>query len=474
MGLFLALGTLALLLAYGSFRQRYVGACDWYGYYSEAELFLQGRLVMPIGADVATHPAATPLGFEALDGRVVPRYPPGYPLLLAAGALLGAEFLVSPLCAALTVLVIYLILVRRVSRVVAFCIAAAWAACPMVIWGAGNIMSDLPAALALMTCYCLLDRDWPYWAGLVFSLAVAIRPSNIVFGLLLLPLFGSWRRLGRFAVTAAAGGALYGLYNWEVFGAPWRLGYRGSLAGFGIVNFPRHFGSYGWLMLTVLTPLPILLASGAAVRRWQRSLFFLAWLAAFWVLYSFWWVDPSPWWYLRFLLPGLPGLFVLAADGLEGVRRWGEPRGPRYRRIVQGGIVVATAGMVVYSLVFCYRNNCFKTDTAKVFHDVAMSAKEHLPRNALIGAFDHTGSLRHYGGFDTFQIPHPGSPRLVEDTVKTGRPVYLLLESGLRKNAMMRRLLAEYEVDAGAPLEGWPNARVVRIIARKPKPPHQG
>ncbi|MGV8038959.1 MAG: hypothetical protein AB2L07_02380 [Thermoanaerobaculaceae bacterium] len=108
------------------------------------------------------------------------------------------------------------------------------------------------------------------------------------------------------------------------------------------------------------------------------------------------------------------------------------------------------------------------TTAAKMFHDVAESARERLPGDALIGAFNHTGSLRLYGGFETFRIPWPGAVELVQDSLETGRPVYLLLESSLKDDATMKRLLGEYEVDGGVELEGWPNTRAVRVVARKP------
>lgn len=457
----------ALFALFGTFRQRYVGASDWYGYHALSKLFLQGRVTMPISLDVAKYPALAPLSFEADKGRAIPRYPPGYPLLLALAGVVGAEFLVSPLCAVLSVLVLYLILIRRVSQLVTILMCSAWAFCPVVVWGAGHVMSDLPAALWLMTVYCLFDREKPALAGAAFALAVATRPTNALFGLLLLPLFGDWRRFVRFASTAAAGGVVYGLYNWEVFGAPWRMGYQESFSGFTLGHFPRNFPRFGWHVLTVLTPAILFPAVLGVFWRQRRRLFFLGWFLLFWVVYSFWWVWPDPWWYLRFLLPGLPGLFILAAHGCEDVRRWLDRRGQWWRVGVRVAYSLGAAALVTFFIRFGLSNQLYTRGTAKLFHDVAVSAKEHLPADALIGALNHTGSLRLYGGFESFRIPWASSFDLVEDTLKTGRPVFLLLEPNLEDDATMKRILREFEVDEGTELDGWPDMRAVRVIARK-------
>lgn len=458
----------ALFAFYATFRQRYVGASDWYGYYALSRLFLEGRVTMPMTLDVAKYPAAAPLAFEAGNGCAIPRYPPGYPLLMAVAGVVGAEFFVTPLCAALSVLVLYLILIRRVSRLVAVLMCALWAVCPVVLWGAGSVMSDLPAALWVMTVYCLLDRDRPTLAGAAFALAVATRPTNALFGLLLLPLFADWRRFARFAAAAAAGAAVYGLYNWQVFGVPWRMGYQDSFSGFSLGRFPRNFPRFGWHLLTVLTAGTLLPAIAGVLRRHRRSLFFLGWFLLYWVLYSFWWVYPDPWWYLRFLLPGLPGLFILAADGWEDLRRWLDEHGRAWQIAVRIAYGLGAAALVVVFVRFGVKQRLLTTTAAKMFHDVAESARERLPENALIGAFNHTGSLRLYGGLETFRIPWPGAVELVQDSLETGRPVYLLLESSLKDDATMKRLLGEYEVDGGVELEGWPNTRAVRVVARKP------
>jgi len=329
-----AAGVLALLAVFALYardRQRWVGACDWYGYYEEARLFTQGLLTMPSATDVTRYPAVAPLAFAPMGGRIVPQYPPGFPLLLAAAMPLGVEYFVPAACAALFVWVMYLTLRHRVSRPTAWLFAGAWTLFPIVLFGVRGVMSDLPAALGLLACFHLLvDRDRPVGAGLVFAFSVAIRPTNALFGILLLPMFGTWRRFLRFAVPASVLGCAYGVYNWHLFGAPWRTGYSWMHPQLTPSVFPHHFAYYGTEILKEFTPLLLLPALWAAVRK-ARGLFLLAWLVMYWAFYSLWAPGGDFWCDLRYVLPGLPALFVLGVEGVEDLRRRSESAWPRWR-----------------------------------------------------------------------------------------------------------------------------------------------
>ena len=91
----LAVITLLLGLTYGSF---VAGASDAYGYVSQASLWANGSVIAPapLAAD-ATWPdgawAFTPLGYRPASqpGWMVPVYPPGLPLTMAALKLLFGE-----------------------------------------------------------------------------------------------------------------------------------------------------------------------------------------------------------------------------------------------------------------------------------------------------------------------------------------------------------------------------------------------
>jgi hypothetical protein len=461
---------LLLFGVYARYRQRWVGACDWYGYYAEAQLFTQGHLDMPLKLDVARYPAAAPLSYEACDGRAVPQYPPGFPLLLAAGMLVGVQHFVTPLCALLSVCLLYLLLIRRVSRFTAVLFCGMWALFPIVLWGAGNIMSDLPAALGLMVCYYFFDREKPAAAGLAFAFAVAIRPTNVLFGLLLLPLFREWRMFFRFAVPAALGGSVYAAYNWHLFGAPWRTGYSYAFSLLSQKVFSHHSAFYGMTALRQLTPLLALPALWAVVRRRSRSVFLLAWFLVFWVYYSFWEPGADAWWYVRFLLPGLPALFLLAADGWEDIRGSIEKARPRWAPAVRTAMVLLALALVVWFVRFSTHERLFTRATGKAYWQIARSAIAAIPADALVGSFETSGALRLYGGFETFRSIYPGSEVLIADALAGGRRVYLVVEPGIRKNPKLLGLLDAYETGPPIPLQGWGGVFAVQLRGPRPVP----
>lgn len=458
----------ALFLIYANHRQRYIGACDWYGYYEEARLFTQGRLTMPLGYDLHRFPAAVPLAYYASEGRALPQYPPGFPLLLAAAMPFKLEFFVTPLCAVLSVLLLYLLLRRRVGRFTAVLISTVWAFTPIVIWGAGNVMSDLPAALALMACYYFFEKEWYSLSGLTFAFAVMIRPTNFLFGLLLLPLLlKSFRLLWRFAWAAGLLGGIYGIYNWYMFGAPWRTGYTYFSETMSRGVFFQHFLYYGWEMVLRFSPLLVIAALWALWRRRPRTLFLLAWALVFWLFYSFWIPGADAWWYARFLLPGFPPVFLLAADGWEDLRNWAARRRQWLSLAVHGAMIAAVIGIVAHSVDFTRKQAYFRKDLGKVFYDVAANVRQVVPAGALIGSFDMSGALRLYGGYDTFFVLRPDCIRLIRYAMRSERPVYILMEPGVQGNSLIERIAMHFKFGPPIAIPAWDNTYIVKLLRER-------
>ena len=115
------IASMALAVRYGIFA---AGGADAYGYVSQAELFAGGHLSAPDPlAAVATivGPAAAPLGYQLsrTRGWIVPTYPAGLPITMAAAILIGgppAAYFVIPLLAGASVWLTYLLGVRSPMR----------------------------------------------------------------------------------------------------------------------------------------------------------------------------------------------------------------------------------------------------------------------------------------------------------------------------------------------------------------------
>jgi asparagine N-glycosylation enzyme membrane subunit Stt3 len=152
----IALAVTAASITYGP---RAVGGADEYGYVSQADLWLDGKLTIDQSFVRQTpwHYAEwhfAPLGYRPhpLDrGLLVPAYSPGLPILLALAKAIGGQdalFFVVPLSAGLLILGTYRLGVRLGARRAGA--IAAWfvATSPVVLFMSTSTMSDVPVAAA--------------------------------------------------------------------------------------------------------------------------------------------------------------------------------------------------------------------------------------------------------------------------------------------------------------------------------------
>jgi hypothetical protein len=145
------------------------------------------------------------------------KYPPGHPLLLAAGQMLGIEMLVVPLLTALLVPALYRVARAAFDRTTAVVAMLLLVTSPQVLVTGATLFSQPAAAVCLMAALaCLLTagRDgrrelpWLLGAGALLGYGVLVRPlPGVLFVLaalvwLLTP--GAGRAAGRDRVRAAA------------------------------------------------------------------------------------------------------------------------------------------------------------------------------------------------------------------------------------------------------------------------------
>lgn len=157
---------------------------DEYAYLISAQLFAEGRLSVP---------SPEPRQFFDVhhvinDGRFYGRYPPGWPLLLAAGVAAGAPWLVNPILGALALLVLHRLALRSFSRPAANAALLATAANPFLVLNSASYFSH-PACLlaiavataAVLRCAEAPERRAPYLAmGAALGAAFLIRPFTAV------------------------------------------------------------------------------------------------------------------------------------------------------------------------------------------------------------------------------------------------------------------------------------------------------
>ncbi len=342
---------MAAFLAYGGLLARFASGiasgADNSGYLNAARLLRAGKLrelvrVPPPLADSHLRPwLFTPLGFQpAADGRtLLPTYPPGLPLQQAATAALSvsleqAAVLVNLISGIGFALLAYRLgRAWRLSRTAASVATLLLAANPLALRFFTWNMSDGPAAFcAVAAVYFAVKagRRWPYAAaaGFAWALGIATRPTQLLLLpalLRALPLRGSM--LAAFAIGAAPLASWLGWYNSQQFGAWHRTGYANLAREFKVRYFWPTLQHYAAWLARFYSPFaffPWLAHLRGALAGKRPQLVCLAWWLPFFAFYGFYKYTNDTWWYLRFVLPAMPGLVlggVLAAQ-----QRWQQAR----------------------------------------------------------------------------------------------------------------------------------------------------
>ena len=196
-------------------------------YFAEGKLTMQGAPPVPAAFDVDL--------FEYEPARWFSPVPPGWPAVLAAGALVGAPWLVNPILAGINVLLAALVLGHLYPRRVVRTAVALLAASPWFLFLGMSLMthqftltSVLIAALGVVAARRSGGIGWGLVAGAGVGLTSLIRPlDGVVVGLLI----GAWSigiggtrlrfaSLAGLAIGTIAIGALAFTYNQAITGKP--------------------------------------------------------------------------------------------------------------------------------------------------------------------------------------------------------------------------------------------------------------
>jgi hypothetical protein len=346
-----ALALLACLVVFSGNPRNVDGFAELF----QARIFLAGRLWAPPPPDVASF--AT-LHMIVGPARWFSQYPPGQPLVLAAGLALGAWWLLNPLFAAALVVATYRVARWCADEPTARLAAVLLCASPFVVAVAGSEMSHLPAAtfgmLAAAAATSIGGRQSSRWAaaaGIALGIMAAFRPLDAVaaavpVAVIVMMAAAPGRRLTALATVALAGAictvpALW--YNagttgsWHQFGYTYLWGSQHSL-GFHPVPWGIPLTPLRALGLTGLdlhqlnlylydAPFPILalIAGGMIAGKRQldaRDAVVVVGALALSALLFFYWhrdVFYGP----RFLFGAVPWYVVLVSRSLVVLRRTG-------------------------------------------------------------------------------------------------------------------------------------------------------
>lgn len=427
------------------------GGADVYGYVSQAALWRTGSLHLSLPlAERAPWPnperSFAPLGYLPTDRvTAVPTYAPGIPLIMALIVTLlgaGAEYWVTPLCGGALVFLTYLLGAHLSGRAVGLAAALCVAASPIVLQMTNWLLADLPAAtfwLAALWLSLRVGTFNAFAAGIATGIAVLIRPNLIplaVIPVLLCarPAFGSERqwmlRMAAFAAPVSLAAVFIAwLFN-DLYGSPLRSGYGATGDLYSRESVFPNAGLYAqWILsshgpFVFLFPLSVLAAvhKGHAWReRAALTMFVVLVFASYLFYFPF-----DAWWYIRFLLPAIPVMFVLSADAV-----WvSASRRESTRRLA---LVLFTTFCAGYGL----RESFERGEVLRVGRDQAKYAvvgtwvKEHLPPNAVVYSMQHSGNVRFYANRLTLRwdlIDAAWLDRSIAFMIEEGYEPYLLLD----------------------------------------------
>jgi hypothetical protein len=447
LGLLGVLTLLSLFWFYSTYMQRYIGACDYYGYYQEALLLKSGKVIMNTGLDPRKYPCTAPLGYYTRNGRVVPQYTPGYPLLLALGSFLGADFYVNPLIGVLSVLMMFLLLLELTEKRIAILFSLLWAFSPIVAWGSTYLMSDLAAALFIMLGFYLFLREKPGAAAICLGFSVAVRPTNLFFILILLPLLIKKHQWLRFGLHLLIPASLYGAFNWIIYGVPWRFGYGNISYDLTHTVFFPHLVFYLKEIVVQFTPVLAILALFALVRKTRYSWFYGLWFLFFLIFYSFWRAGGDLWWWMRFLLPALPALFILAALGLKRILDTTEKK---WRKLSHKTatllITLVTIAMLMYFVQYGKKNDVYINNKGYDYAYLSNAVGKLVPPGSLVGAFEISGALRIYANVEPFNWHNFDVPDLIKESLGKNIPVYLVVERWNLQHYFINQVFEKFDV----------------------------
>ena len=458
MGVSTAISVVLLGMLYGT---EVAGGADPYGYISEAELLLAGhlRVTQPWVAGMPWPDADwtfAPIGFRpgTIPHTIVPLYPPGLPLLIAAWkAILPAQWplLLIPCLGAVLIVSTFLLARDASGSSLAGLLASLFlASSPTVLFLSMWTMSDVPtAALWTLSFWLAFVRPTPrpFLAGLAAAIAVLIRPNlaplAAVAPLVWLASRSTGARSGAstasqvaaFALGLAPGVLAVAGVNAYLHGAPWRTGYGDVRGIFAMAYAPVNLRNY-WTWITetqtLLFPLALLALARPSVLQGDRNRWealrpaFLAIVVLTLLSYVFY-IPLEAWWYLRFLLPGFPIAAALLGASIVRVCRPAPPQvRPWLMAMLCAPCLVVGARQAVALGAFNLRPFEHR------YVEAAQAVEALTPPGAIIVSLQHSGSVRYYGHRVSLRydlLPPEWLDRALLFLRDAGHPTYVLLEA---------------------------------------------
>jgi hypothetical protein len=431
----------------------------------------------------------TPGGFvpsELNPSASAPVCAPGFSVLLAPVVSIAgrdALFFVTPLAGALLVWTSF-VAGRTLAGAMAGAMSAVLvAASPPVLYQVVQPMNDITTAALWMAVFVsLIRRRWAV-AGLCCGLALLVRPNllplAVVAGMFVVvadPTGGVKsvaRRVGQFGIAAFPFGLLILFLNNALYGSPFKSGY-GQLdylfsASYVRINGPRYLR---WLIEThSLFPLLAFAAPfGVSAENRRHVVLALVLIVATCAIYLFY-LPFDDWSYLRFLLPAVTLMLVLAAAVTARFFEYVRPVPVRHL-----AIVVMTAALALLFIRVASDRHAFALQFLEQrYRSAGIVVRDRLPEGAVLLSVWDSGAVRFHGRKEalTWEGLDPAwLDRSLAWLEERGRQPFILVESW-EEEGFRRRFGAHSDIGK----LDWPPRyeidRMVRIYDPRDRALHQ-
>jgi hypothetical protein len=433
-------------------------ASDSSGYLNCARMLAEGKLAiplravpgLPLGLASDRELAALALRLGPAPGTLVPTYPVGLPLHLAAASWLvgwGGAGVVVNAVAALSALLLLFALGRHLGLPPAWAFACVvlLAVFPVTIRSFTWVMSDgLATTWCIAAVYCAFraregGERWALLAGVSLGFAVLVRPTN---ALLLVAVAAVLPLRPRPLAALVAGGlpaaVFLGFYNHALFGKALATGYSdvpSLLAWSYFLPRIRHFGAWIARFLSPIALLAWAVSAYRAFRGDRRHLALFLWVCAIVGFYAFYLYSVETWWYLRFILPAMPALLLGAAlAGLELGRNTLAGARSRFARALVGAAPLAVFVLAtVLSLASVWKFRLWTAgENLTVYERASALVAERVGPGAVVVSKIFSGAVYFYTAHPVIRYDNI-SPRtwarFAEHLRASGTPVCALLLS---------------------------------------------
>jgi hypothetical protein len=283
-----------------------------------------------------------------------------------------------------------------------------------------------------------------------------VRPTNLILVLpTLIAMTPHWRRWLGFGIGAAPVAVFLMGYSKIAYGNPLESGYGAIGALFRWQNVPLSLASYGRWLPRLLTPIGLLAALlPLSVRKlpyWSAVLG--AWALSFAAVYTFYFHTHESLWYLRFLLPAFPAVWIAA---LLVANDWMKRLGP-LQLVPQGSFRAWLAGGLVAIATFFFSdhsNRELRTSRGgrgeRNYIEAIDWMRPQLPSSSLVIAMQASGALFYYSDLPVVRWDRiePGQFERI-DAAAAGRQVYALLAPFEEERVFAEHRLSGHWVKVG-------------------------